>query len=230
MALGNINGIRKMGSEDANSTLRNPNQGSNARLAFAEDSKGDIRRCGERQNGGDSEPKETAAAEEEIDAFVFNCDRISIYHAIRRDFLDKCHRISLFLVVLSGTAAVADLKIQFGINWLTMFPALFGLANLVFDFAGQARIHESIYRRICALRGEIVADENVARNITRWQKEMHGIYAEDPAIYRALEAWAYNLACNGREQYEYHFIIPRWHLFLKNVWPFLSVNYAAKQL
>jgi len=180
----------------------------------------------EQRNCGDSDAETSSS--EEIDAFVFNCDRLSIYHAIRRDFLDKCHRISLFLVVLSGTAAVADLKVEFGINWVTMFPALFGLASLVFDFAGQARIHESIYRRICILRGDIIADENAVQNIGKWEKVMHGIYAEDPTIYRALEAWAYNLACNGREQYEYHFIVPVWHLFLKNLWPFLSANYATK--
>nr|VFK51227.1 MAG: hypothetical protein BECKTUN1418D_GA0071000_100625 [Candidatus Kentron sp. TUN] len=179
--------------------------------------------------GLDNREGKTETPAEEIDGLLFDCERLSIYHAIRRNFLDKCHRISLFLVVLSGTTAFSFVMGRWEMDWLTMFPALFGLANLVFDFAGQSRIHESVYRRICALSGDILADPDAEKNIGRWQKEIHGIYAEDPAIYRALEAWAYNLACNGRGKTEHHFIIPQWHFYLKNIWPFLSHDYASKE-
>nr|VFK28848.1 MAG: hypothetical protein BECKMB1821G_GA0114241_104219 [Candidatus Kentron sp. MB] len=167
------------------------------------------------------------AAQEEVSNLIFDCERLSIYHAIRRDFLDRWQRISAFLVVLSGTAAFAAISAKWNLDWLALVPALFGLASLVFDFTGKARIHENVYRRLCVLRGNILADENPERKIGKWQQTIHEIYADESAAYRALDAWAHNLACDGRGESEYKLKIPWTHLLFKNVWPFWSANYAT---
>nr|VFJ93827.1 MAG: hypothetical protein BECKLFY1418B_GA0070995_105013 [Candidatus Kentron sp. LFY] len=194
--------------------------------------------AGSKETGQCSSPKNnrsvasgaTPTAEEEVNDLVFDCERLSIYHAIRRDFLDRWQRISAFLVVLSGTAAFAALSARWNLDWLALVPALFGLASLVFDFTGKARIHENVYRRLCALRGSILADENAAQKIHKWQEAIHEIYADEASTYRALDAWAHNLACDGRGQMEYKLKIPWMHLLLKNVWPFWSANYADRDI
>lgn len=169
------------------------------------------------------------AAAEEINALVFDCERIAIYHSIRRGFWDRLRRSTHFLVVLFGTAAFASIQAQWGMDWLALLPALFSMASLVFDFSGQAHIHDNLYRRVCDLRGNILSDEQAALHSGKWQKAINALYADEPTSYRALDAWAHNLVCKGRGQDEYGLKIPKWHLAFKNILPFWSAAYATKQ-
>nr|VFK06227.1 MAG: hypothetical protein BECKLPF1236A_GA0070988_100023 [Candidatus Kentron sp. LPFa]VFK25430.1 MAG: hypothetical protein BECKLPF1236C_GA0070990_1002122 [Candidatus Kentron sp. LPFa] len=219
-----------MGSEET-TTSAQPETGATRQTASfpLSGSERDGSRCPVQRNDRNLAPNTAAATtKEEVSNLIFDCERLSIYHAIRRDFLDKWQRISNFLVVLSGTAAFAALSAKWSMDWLALVPALFGLASLVFDFSGKARIHENVYRRLCALRGSILADENAERKIGKWQEAIHEIYADEASVYRALDAWAHNLACDGRGEKEYKLKIPWIHLLLKNVWPFWSANYASK--
>nr|VFK01017.1 MAG: hypothetical protein BECKLFY1418B_GA0070995_12221 [Candidatus Kentron sp. LFY] len=52
-------------------------------------------------NTGTSKPDTDAQVKE----LVFICERLSAYHSIGRDFLERWQRITSFLVVLSGTVA-----------------------------------------------------------------------------------------------------------------------------
>ena len=48
--------------------------------------------------------------------------------------------------------------------------------------------------------------------------------------YHALEAWGHNLACAGRgADRKYQLVIPRWHLALKNIWPFHGAAYQLRE-
>nr|VFJ65068.1 MAG: hypothetical protein BECKFM1743C_GA0114222_103852 [Candidatus Kentron sp. FM]VFJ67273.1 MAG: hypothetical protein BECKFM1743A_GA0114220_104423 [Candidatus Kentron sp. FM]VFK11852.1 MAG: hypothetical protein BECKFM1743B_GA0114221_102112 [Candidatus Kentron sp. FM] len=167
----------------------------------------------------------TTTASEEISNILFDCERLSMYHAIRRDFWDKLHRLSLFLVVLAGTASFAAISEELDIWWLPLMAPLFGLASVVFDFSGHARIHENLCRRFTIVHGEALTNPDDVKTL---QTKIHEIYADEPPTYRALDAWSHNLACKGRGQEKWEVEISPIHLALKNLWPFWFAEYPKK--
>jgi hypothetical protein len=84
----------------------------------------------------------------------FDALRNAIYHSSRRRFFELLSRFLSFLVVVSGTLAVATLA-----NWDPRWPAagaaVIGAMQLVFDFNGRARLHENLQRRYFELLAKI---------------------------------------------------------------------------
>nr|VFJ92808.1 MAG: hypothetical protein BECKLFY1418A_GA0070994_102633 [Candidatus Kentron sp. LFY] len=187
----------------------------------------DWRRDSEASTGEESTAD--SSQKQEIDHILIDCERLSVYHSMRRDFMDRWQRVSLFLVVLSGTAVFADFGEKISLEFMGIFPVLFGLASLVFDFTGKSRIHEIQYRRFCDLHGDILSDLEIASNAHKWQDRIHQIHIDDPPTYRALDTLAQNMTYMGRGMYDNLWKIPRLHLFFKNVFPFWSAKYEEEK-
>jgi hypothetical protein len=66
----------------------------------------------------------------------FDALRNAIYHSSRRRFFELLNRSLSFLVVISGTAAVANLH-SLEPRWLAAMAAIIGALQLVFDFGGR---------------------------------------------------------------------------------------------
>ena len=95
--------------------------------------------------GGWDERGATAdqAAMSDIDHLRFEATTNGRYHTARQGWYEFLHRASMFVVVIGGTAAVAE-AIGSGrkYSWLVaMIPTLAGTVDLVFDFAGKAALH-----------------------------------------------------------------------------------------
>jgi len=93
--------------------------------------------------------------------------RNAIYHSSRRRFFELLSRFLSFCVVVSGTAAVANLAVL-DPRWLAALAAAIGALQLVFDFNGRARLHENLQRRYFELIAAIDAvvgatDQDVAK-------------------------------------------------------------------
>jgi len=127
----------------------------------------------------------------------FDALRNAIYYASRRRFFELLSRFLSFCVVFSGTAAVANVT-----QWDPRLPAagaaVIGALQLVFDFNGRARIHENLQRRYFELIAQIDSENEInADKLAKWKSTLSLIYAEEPPPMRALDAIAYNKACDS---------------------------------
>jgi hypothetical protein len=114
----------------------------------------------------------------------FDALRNAIYHASRRRFFELLTRFLSFLVVVSGTLAVATLA-----NWDPRWPAagaaVIGALQLVFDFNGRARLHENLQRRYFELIAKIEKTLKVTeQEIADWKSDLNLIYADEPPPMR----------------------------------------------
>jgi hypothetical protein len=127
----------------------------------------------------------------------FDALRNAVYHSSRRRFFELLTRSLSFLVVVSGTAAVANLSVL-DPRAAAAVAAVIGALQLVFDFNGRARTHEMLQRKYYELLAEIdgVLNPN-DEQIVKWQAALFRIYADEPPPMKALDAIAYNAACRS---------------------------------
>src|SRR5215203_3370112 len=132
------------------------------------------------------------------DDLRFDAMRNAIYHTARRQYLDSLNRWLNFVIIVAGTAAAGDLGKQFGVEaaYLAGLTALAGTLQLVFDFSGRARTHEFLQRRYYELIAAI-SEPRGEEQIPRWEAELNRLYSEEPPPMRALDAIAYNAACDS---------------------------------
>lgn len=106
-------------------------------------------------------------------------------------------------MVLLGAAAMGDaLTTFFRVDplWIGVAVAVIAAAQLVFDFGRQARDHQVLQRDYYNLLAEI--DECIDANDERcaaWAAKMTRIAGDEPPVYRALDAKAYNDALGALE-------------------------------
>lgn len=130
----------------------------------------------------------------------FNALRNALYHTARRRSLERMNRLFNFLVVILGTAAVADALQVTGIPpyLIGMAVAVIGALQLVFDFGRQARDHQQLQRDYYALLAEIEAKPDAtAEECAAWQGKLIRITADEPPVLRAVDAKAYNDAIDA---------------------------------
>jgi len=92
----------------------------------------------------------------------FDALRNAIYHTSRRRFFELLSRLLSFLVVISGTAAVANLH-AIEPRFAAAAAATIGALQLVFDFNGRARTHEILQRKYYDLIAENRRDSESER-------------------------------------------------------------------
>lgn len=163
----------------------------------------------------------------------FNALRNALYHTARRRSLERWNRLFNFLVVVLGTAAVADALQVTGIpNYLIgMAVAVIGALQLVFDFGRQARDHQQLQREYYALLAEIETKPDATpEECAAWQGRMIRITADEPPMLRAVDARAYNdaLDASGDFESDQHLMIPFHHRLLAGVFAFDGYSYKTR--
>jgi hypothetical protein len=108
----------------------------------------------------------------------FEALRNAIYHSSRRRFFELLARFLSFLVVVSGTAAVANIADP---RILAALAAVIGAAQLVFGFGERARLHEKLQWQYFQLIGLIDGTTNPAdADRAKWDAQLASIYANPP--------------------------------------------------
>ncbi len=140
--------------------------------------------------------------EDRVENLRFNILRNAMYHTARRRFYEGWNRWFNFAVVLLGAAAMGDALNTFGIQqvYIGVAVAVVGAGQLVFDFGRQARDHQALQRDYYNLLADIdectgPTDEKCAM----WAAKMTRIAGDEPPVYRALDAKAYNDAIGAME-------------------------------
>jgi hypothetical protein len=126
-----------------------------------------------------------------------DADRCSRYHQRRRSFFDQVHRWAMFGVIATGSAgfaAVAGNPEIFGAA-----SAVIGAADLLWDLSGKARDHEILHRRFVDVLKRIGGVQSPDLELVgRIDADLNAIYADEPPVYRALNADCHNQVAQSR--------------------------------
>ncbi|WP_238121994.1 MULTISPECIES: hypothetical protein [unclassified Xanthobacter] len=131
---------------------------------------------------------------------IFHAVRNAQYHTARRRSLERWNRYATALSVLLGGAVMVDVAGKAGLDivWIGAATAVVGVAQLVFDFAGRARIHETLQRRyydlLAAMRRAVAPD---TAELAEWNATLAQIYGDEPPVEPIADAIAYNAAGNA---------------------------------
>jgi hypothetical protein len=156
----------------------------------------------------------------------FNALRNAIYHSSRRRFFELLSRFLSFLVVISGTAAVAQLRIL-DPRLMAALAATIGALQLVFDFNGRARLHEKLQVKYYELIAVVDSVANPSEaEIFKWRASLWQTYADEPPPMRALDAIAYNAACDDLGfPSEAHLKVQPWHWAFCQIYSFPNAKF-----
>jgi hypothetical protein len=156
----------------------------------------------------------------------FDALRNAIYHSARRRFFELLNRSLSFCIVISGTVAVASVT-KWDVAWPAAVAAVFGALQLVFDFAGRAHIHGNLQRRYFELIADIDAKTApLEQDIAKWKSTLSLIYADEPPPMRALDAIAFNKACDSLGCPEDRRHVSSWQWFMQHVYSFPNAVFA----
>jgi hypothetical protein len=162
----------------------------------------------------------------------FNVLRNALYHTGRRLTFERWSRWANFLTIVLGATAMTNVVALFSVRLqeigIGASIAIIGALQLVFDFAGRARDHQSLQRDYYALLADIEespkADESM---IAAWKGRMTRIAGDEPPTLRALDAKAYNDAHGSMDIFpaDDRLIIPIHHTIFGSFLSFEGYNY-----
>jgi hypothetical protein len=113
------------------------------------------------------------------------------YHMAREKWFVWWDRIITYLIILAGTGVVSSFLNSSAL--LGFLIAALGGAQLVFDCAGGARIHNGLRKRYLEMAASIERQEACDDVFCRKIDALHAnIMMDEPPVYRALEALAHN--------------------------------------
>lgn len=131
--------------------------------------------------------------------FTINVSRR--YHAFRRAWFLRLHRLNLiFTAITSGAAFVTILAGQSdAAQWLALAAAVLSFCDLAIRFSERATDHDETYRRYCDLLGDIEGTSVASvENVASWSKKMRAIEADEPTALDALHVHCHNLEAESQ--------------------------------
>lgn len=150
------------------------------------------------------------------DEVRFHFLRNALYHTARRRVLESWARWTTFLILVVGTSAAANLLGGWGITpaHLGAATAALAAAQFAFDFSGRAKAHEMLQLRYYEALAEVerrpvLTEEECAVEVGR----LATLAAQEPPVYRALDALAYNEATDalyGDAAAKDRLVVPFW--------------------
>jgi hypothetical protein len=201
--------------------------------------------AGDRKEGGaqalsaEKEPgvrhgPPAATAAEKVDeigsaahGLKFAIDKSIRYHQRRRAHYDRIHRMLMFLIILSGSAAFASVTVPFvPSQWFGAVAAVIAALDLVWGFSHRARDHEILVRDFTELAATVNATEISVPALAAWTNRRLEIEAKEPPTFWAVEADCYNEAARALDaDREFLVSIPWMHRRLMNWWRFERHSY-----
>lgn len=117
----------------------------------------------------------------------FSVEKSMRYHQRMRAHYDFYHKFLLFLAILGGSAAFAEITAMS--NYFAAATTVFVAASLVFGLAQRTRDHEFLFRRFSDLAISIRTAKEPTEDVYKgWIETRLDIEASEPPVYWALEA------------------------------------------
>ncbi|MEM6681356.1 MAG: hypothetical protein AAF607_03850 [Pseudomonadota bacterium] len=125
------------------------------------------------------------------------------YHEMRAAFMDRVHKVIMFIVILLGSAAAARAfgKIESSDIYTGLMISLLATLDIVFGFSVKAAEHMRLRGRFYAVLSQL---ERADVDVETINSELALIYAQEPPAMLALETIAQNRAIQtvyGRANY-----------------------------
>jgi hypothetical protein len=112
------------------------------------------------------------------------------YHQRRQAHYEHLHRVVVFLIIASGSAAFTKVLAP---DILGAIAAALGILDLVAGFSLKARDHAVLQKRYTDILAEIKTAPNPSdAQIAQWERRRIEIETEEPKMMYALEAWCDN--------------------------------------
>jgi hypothetical protein len=159
----------------------------------------------------------------------FDILRNAIYHSARTHFFDRIMRVLNLCIIVLGASAATELFPPEWQKWLAGGAAIAAALQLVGDFAGLTRLHGYLQRRCYELLAELEAtpapDESKVASV---RSKLTALYGEEPPPMRALDAIAYNAACDSVGKSRARVEIGVLETLLSNIWPYNGTEFVPK--
>jgi len=140
--------------------------------------------------------KEQERLDEKLYALLFGVRRSIRYHNRRRMFFDRFNLITKALSVVFGSATIYTVLSQTSPKatiGAAAIVTLFSALDLVVGTVRMARLHDDLARRFIALEKEIVQTIHpTEENLARFTAQRLDIEADEPPVYRVLDALCHN--------------------------------------
>lgn len=160
----------------------------------------------------------------EIFNLRFDVLRNALYHTARTQFLDFCSKATNFIIIVCGASAIGGL---FDIpKWLAAISVVAATFQLVADFAVLARQHSYLQRRCYELLAQL---DSIAspEELEEIKEKLTLLYGEEPPTMWALNAIAYNEACEIVGKHDGHLPINTAQSWLRNLYPFNEMKFST---
>ena len=161
---------------------------------------------------------EVGIMDEELDGLLFGIEKSMPYHQRQRSFFERCHRVVMFLIIVSGSA----MFVQLGPTAAALAGAVLAALDLAIGFGTRARDHQVLFGRFADLNRRIRrSGETAAERLMEWRDDRLMIESEEPATLWALEADCYNEVVHawGRKV-DNPPVLTTWQRLLMHVWSF----------
>lgn len=161
-------------------------------------------------------------------ALTFRVDKSMRYHQRRRAFFDRCHRWVMFGVILSGSAAFADLVDPI---YMGLVAALLAALDLTLSFGMKARDHQVLYQRFAELNRKLLATpEPAGQDLVALEREMLAVEADEPPVMVALEVSCHNETARARGAASAEMpVLSRWQRLTMHVLSHEKAEFATRR-
>jgi hypothetical protein len=133
----------------------------------------------------------------------------------------------MFVVVLSGTAAFGAIVRQGSAlaSFFAFVATAAGVADLVFDLDGRARLHNSLKRRCY----DLLARLDLKEEPDHLRAALTRMYSDEPPTMHAVNSIAFNAAVDamGRPP-EQKYLLQPWQILLRHWWPFRANEFSTE--
>lgn len=152
---------------------------------------------------------------------ITQCQLSSLYHKHRECFLVTCHRMVLFVIIMSSAMLASGLVEGYATvkQLMLLSPVLLASLDLVFSFSTASQTHKFFRHRYSYIEAKLVGGDISPDTLTEMSKEVTQLMAEEPPAYRALLYHCVNLV-DLRARDKPTLKIPTVHMLLRNVFRF----------
>ena len=142
--------------------------------------------------------------------------------------MSSCHRVVMFFVILSGSGAVyaftsVDAEIA---KLVALLPATLGALDLTMNFQQRAREHNDLARSFFGLASKANGASDAEVTL---RAEFDQLCADEPPIYKAVDAFAHNQLCDAWGQPERKMLVPWWCRVVRDFIRFSGRSFAVTQ-
>jgi hypothetical protein len=123
------------------------------------------------------------------------------YHARRRAWYDRFHRVMMLIIAVSGSAGVAAIYggLLAEAEYLAIAVAVAGALELAFSLPERARVEDALYRRFTLLAAEIADAPTIGDDELRaWEAKRLLIRADADDRLEVLRRICHNLEAEAR--------------------------------